>query len=124
MAQVEVLGFSAFYREGQRGAHGGAAQNDKVWGIAKVGTTLVTFWGRRNGVLKFKTQPNTPSNRSTLQDQYIDRLGYRRGRDQYTQVAVGSAMQTALCPNLEAQISRHYFSGMSRGTLNTMAKAS
>lgn len=41
MAQVEILAAAHFYNEGPRGDRGGAPSNDKVWGIAKVGTTMV-----------------------------------------------------------------------------------
>lgn len=119
MAQVQVLQFCAFYNEGVRGAYGGASQNDKVWGIAQVGTTLVTFWGRRNGVLRFKTQASTPVNKTDLMMQFAQRCSNRRNRDRYTPVS-NPSMRDALCPDLAGQITRHYFSGMARGTLNTM----
>lgn len=120
MAQVEVLRFCAFYNEGIRGAVGGAPKNDKVWGIAKVGTTLVTFWGRRNGALRFKTQLNTPANQTDLVTQFAQRCSNRRNRDRYSPIS-NLEMRDALCPNLVGQITHHYFSSMSRGTLNTMA---
>lgn len=119
MAKVEVLEFCAFYREGVRGAYGGAPQNDKVWGIARVEKTLVTFWGRRNGVLRFKTQANTPANHTDLMMQFASRCSNRRSRDRYTPVS-NLSMRDLLCPDLQGQISRHYYSAMSRGTLNTM----
>jgi hypothetical protein len=120
MAQVEVLQFCAFYNEGIRGAFGGAAQNDKIWGIGRVQGTLVTFWGRRNGRLRFKTQPNTQSNRNDLMTQYGERCSNRRNRDRYTPVS-NLEMRETLCPDLTRQIERNFYSGLSRGTLNTMA---
>lgn len=120
MANVQVIQFCAFYNEGIRGSFGGAAQNDKVWGIAMVEKTLVTFWGRRNGVMRFKTQPNTPANHTDLMMQFAQRCSNRRNRDRYNPVS-SLSMRDTLVPNLQAQITRHYYSAMSRGTLNTMA---
>lgn len=117
MAQVEMIKFAAFYNEGVRGMTGGAAQNDKVWGVAKIDGKLVNFWGRRNGKLKFKTRFLTEMNK--VMDKYEEKIGGRTdGGDIYTPV-VGEAMRSALCPRLEKQIVAHFYSDMSLGKLNT-----
>jgi hypothetical protein len=107
MAQVQILVAAHFYNEGARGRNGGAPKNDKVWGLAKVGTTMVRFWGRRNGGLKFKTEINgIPHDLigSKLEKGYME---------------MGPNSMAALVPELERDMPRQYYSAMSRGQLNT-----
>jgi hypothetical protein len=109
MAQIELIAAARFFNEGSRGMRGGAAQNDKIWGIARVQGTLVRFWGRRNGGLKFKTEIgglrpllNTLSEKTA------------KGYDE-----MGPRTTAELCPTLMSDLSSHYYSAMSRGKLNT-----
>jgi hypothetical protein len=107
VAQVQILAAAHFYNEGARGRAGGAASNDKIWGIARVGTTLVRFWGRRNGALKFKTEINgTPT---ALLGEKICK-GY---------MVMGENSIAALTPRLVQDMPSQYYSAMSRGQLNT-----
>jgi hypothetical protein len=107
MAQVEIITAAHFFKEGERGARGGAAQNDKVWGLAKVGTTLVRFWGRRNGQLKFKTEINgVPAD--------LLRQKLAKGYE-----VMGNNYRAILAPRLATDMPSQYFSAMARGKLNT-----
>lgn len=107
MAQIEIITAAHFYNEGARGARGGAASNDKVWGLARIQGTLVRFWGRRNGALKFKTEIN-----GVPRDLIRSKLakGYE---------TMGHNYMTALAPRLERDMPSQYYSAMSRGQLNT-----
>lgn len=106
-AQVQILAAAHFYKAGSRGMRGGADQNDKVWGIAKIGSTTVRFWGRRNGKLKFKTEiAGAPYE---LLDRKVNE-GY---------VTIGQRRLADLCPTLESDIRSNFFSDMARGQLNT-----
>ena len=116
MANVQILKFCSFYSE--RTVRG----SDKIWGIAQVENTLVTFWGRRGNTLRFKTQAKTTANYSDLLVQFIERTDPRRKGDSYTACS-NEAMIERLCPDLKTQIASDYYRGMSRGTLNTMKKA-
>jgi hypothetical protein len=107
MIQVQVLAAAHFYNAGARGMRGGADQNDKVWGLAKIGNTTVRFWGRRNGKLKFKTE--TGALPHELLNAKIEKGYYE----------VGQRRLQELCPTLEADLRSDYFSDMSRGKLNT-----
>lgn len=116
-AHIEILKFAAFYNEGERGAKGGAAKNDKVWGVAKVNGTLVNFWGRRNCKLRFKTF--LKDQMTKVMDKYAEKIGGRTdGGDIYTPVNA-QPMRDLLCPSLAADLSSHYYSDMARGKLNT-----
>lgn len=119
MAQVEIIKFASCYKEGFRGAVlGQAPQNDKVWGIAKIDNKLVNFWGRRNGKLKFKTRflRELP----IVEAKYEEKIGGRKdGGDIYTAIAPDSIMIKSLCPNLITDITKHFYSDMSLGKLNT-----
>ena len=117
MSTVQILKFAHFYNEGARGLAGNAPSNDKVWGIAKVDNTLVNFWGRRNGVLKFKTR--FLSEMSKVNAKYAEKIGDRTdGGDIYTPVTNMEMIKT-LCPKLEADVTKHYYTAMSKGKLNT-----
>lgn len=117
MGKVEIVRFGAFYNEGARGARGGAPSNDKVWGIARINGTLVNFWGRRNGVLKFKTFYKNEEHK--VMAKWEEKTGGRRdGGDIYTAVA-NPTTQRMLCPSLEIDVQHYYYSAMKRGTLNT-----
>jgi hypothetical protein len=107
MAQVEILAAAHYYEAGARGRRGGAAQNDKVWGIAKVGNTMVRFWGRRNGKLSFKTEINGMPH-DLLREKLIK--GYE---------LMGNNYQAAFAPTLKSAMPSQYYSAMSRGQLNT-----
>jgi hypothetical protein len=118
MSNVQILNFAHFYNKGARGAMGlGAPQNDKVWGIAKVDGKLVNFWGRRNGKLKFKTR--FLSELADVTAKYEEKIGGRTdGGDIYTPVK-SAAMIKTLCPTLITDITKHFYSDMAKGKLNT-----
>lgn len=97
--QVQILSLAAFYNEGARGLAGGAAKNDKVWGVAKVDGGVYTFWGRRNGALR--TKRVSMADAMTSLDK---KLGGRTSGDVYTAVAPNSPMAKALCPTLAADV--------------------
>jgi hypothetical protein len=116
-ANIVLTHFAHFYNEGARGLAGNAPQNDKVWGIAKINGTLVNFWGRRNGTLKFKTF--LKGQEYKVLGKYEEKIGGRTdGGDIYTPIT-GSEMVNALSPKLIADISKHYYTAMSKGALNT-----
>lgn len=117
MSNVQILNFGHFYNEGARGARGNAPQNDKVWGIAKIDNKLVNFWGRRNGKLKFKTR--FLNELPVVLEKWEEKIGGRTdGGDIYTPIA-NVATRAMLCPKLEADITRHFYTDMSKGKLNT-----
>lgn len=113
MDDVNILRFGAFYNEGERGARGHAPSNDKVWGIARVGGALCTFWGRRNGILKFKLQDNEQA----VMDQFRQKTTRSRG-DRYTPVSNPATLHM-LCPNLVRDAGRYFRRAVRLGTINT-----
>lgn len=86
--------------------------SDKIWGIAKINNSLVTFWGRRNSTLRFKTMPGVIGkiNALALFEEKV-RKGYFELSDK--------KLINMLIPNLESNAKSNFFSAMSRGTLNT-----
>jgi hypothetical protein len=118
MANVQIMKLAFFYNEGERGAAGGAASNDKVWGAATVDNKLVAFWGRRNGKLRFKTY--FKSEIDELLGQYNKKIGGRTdGGDIYTP-ANSKLMQSFLTPNLESDITKHFYKDLAKGKVNTL----
>lgn len=118
MANVVVEKFGAYYNEGARGNAGGAAQNDKVWGVAMIENTLVTFWGRRNGKLKFKTMPGRAGREAAMQ-KWSEKTGTRRdGGDIYMSVQ-NEAVRATFCPTLKQDLVSFYYSDLAKGKVNT-----
>jgi hypothetical protein len=116
MSQVEIVKFAVFYNDGARGNAGGAPQNDKVWGIARVDGKLMTFNGRRGGKLSFKTRYNHEM--EVCLDKWSEKTGKRRdGGDIYTELS--GPMIKMVAPTIEADIVKGFYSKMSRGMLNT-----
>lgn len=54
--QVTVIRVGHALVKGTRGEAGGAPSKNSVWGVAKVGSALVTFSGRVGGTLRFKAR--------------------------------------------------------------------
>ena len=109
MAQIETLALAHFYNEGSRGRRGGAPSNDKVWGIARIQGTLVNFWGRRGGKMKFKTHIDGLRPVAELLQTKVTK-GYRE---------LGPKMAATLCPGIEADLVSHYYSDLRQGKVNT-----
>lgn len=58
-ANVQILKVGHALVQGARGDAGGAPSKDSVFGVALIQGNLVTFGGRRGGVLRFKTYRKT-----------------------------------------------------------------
>jgi hypothetical protein len=116
MSVVTIERFAAFYNQGERGATGGAAQNDKIWGIAVVDNKRCTFWGRRNAKLRFKSMPGVLG-RQAAEEMYQFKINKPNGNS-YTPITTTN-IRDLLVPNLEAQITSFFYSDLSAGKINT-----
>ena len=118
-AKVEVLKLGHALVAGERGKKGGAPSKDSIWGLAFVGTSLVKFFGRRGGVLRFKTEKkaNLPEALAMFEDKLTG-----KGKDySYTEV---TAKQVAdLVPDLETTVAKGYYAAVKAGKLNNRATA-
>jgi hypothetical protein len=111
MAQIEIVHFGAFYG---KGAH--TMNSDKVWGNAVIGGTMVSFWGKRNGRLSFKTRAGAQGRRDA-ESKWNEKTGGRRdGGDVYTPVTSQNT-RMLLCPTLKQDLVSFYYSKMARGQL-------
>jgi hypothetical protein len=116
MSQVEIIKFGVVYNEGARGNAGGAPQNDKVWGIARIDGKLCTFNGRRNDKLSFKTRYN--SEMDVCLSKWAEKTGGRTdGGDIYTELK--GPMIKMVAPTIDALLVKGFYSKMARGMLNT-----
>ncbi len=111
MANVEIKQFGAFYGTGAKTNH-----SDKVWGNSIIDGTMVSFWGKRNGRLSFKTRAGVQGRRDA-EAKWVEKIGGRTSGDVYTPVT-SSSIQKLLCPNLHDDIVSHFYSKMSRGMLH------
>lgn len=110
MAQVEIVNFGAFYG---RGAH--TTHSDKVWGNAVINNTMVSFWGKRNGRLSFKTRAGVAGKRDA-EAKWAEKIGGRTSGDVYT-VVTSPATMALLAPTLEQDVVTFYYSKMAKGQL-------
>jgi hypothetical protein len=109
--------FAAFYEAGERGAAGGAASHDKVWGIAVIDNKRCIFWGRRNHKMRFKTMPGKIG-KAQSELIYEEKIGGRKSGDIYTPIA-SDLIRDMLVPNLEAQVTQHFYTDLFKGKVNT-----
>jgi len=106
--QVEVQKFGIYYND--------LKNSDKVWGIARINNTLVTFWGRRNGKLKFKTVLKGQAEKAMLA--WSEKTNPFRNGDTYSSVdRLDQRRQYA--PTLEQDLVHYFYTDMSKGKLNT-----
>lgn len=104
-ANVEILGLGHALIAGERGERGGAPSKDSVWGFATVRGALVTFGGRRGGVLRFKAFKKTDLEKVQAQWE-VKKAGSDKGFA-YESIEDADARET-LFPGLIDAISKGY----------------
>ena len=117
---VEILGFAHALIAGERGAKGGAPSKDSIFGFAKIQGNVVSFGGRRGGVLRYKTYKKTDL--ALVAAKFESKLsGNPFGNNvegHYTALVVASDIE-ALVPNLEDTIKKGFYKAMGTKKLNT-----
>ncbi len=117
MAQVEILKVGHALVAGVRGEKGGAPSKDSIWGLAFVAGTLVKFFGRRGGALRFKTEK-----KASLPDalaMFEDKLAGKGMEYSYTEVSPKNLDD--LVPDLSTAISKGYSAAAKAGKVNKRA---
>jgi hypothetical protein len=119
MAKVEILKVGHALVAGTRGEKGGAPSKDSIWGLAYVGGTLVKFFGRRGGVLRFKTEKkvNLPEAMAMFEDKLSG-----KGMD-YNYKEVAEKNLETLVPDLANVVGKGYYAAVKAGKLNNRATA-
>lgn len=119
MAKVEILKVGHALVAGVRGEKGGAPSKDSIWGLAFVGSTLVKFFGRRGGVMRFKTEKkaNLPDALAMFEDKLAG-----KGMD-YSYSEVAPKNFESLIPDLANTVSKGYYAAVKAGKLNNRATA-
>lgn len=119
MAKVEILKVGHALVAGVRGDKGGAPSKDSIWGLAFVGGVLVKFFGRRGGVMRFKTEKK--ANLPEALTMFEDKLAGKGMEYSYTEVT-GKALDE-LVPNLAETIGKGYYAAQKAGKINNRATA-
>jgi len=116
MAKVTILGLGHALIAGSRGDRGGKPSKDSVWGFAQVDNVLLSFGGRRGGVLRYKTFKKTEMDK--LEAQWlVKQAGSDKG---FAYVAIeGDVARDTLIPNLGEVIGKGYYKSAFLGKLNT-----
>lgn len=113
---VEILKVGRALVEGVRGANGGAPSKDSIWGVAKVAGNVVKFYGRRGGVLRYKTERRTELDAALAK--FEAKVAGKDGKD-YEYVELTPAQQEELVPGLPQIVKTGYYKAMGTGKLNT-----
>lgn len=119
MAKIEILAVAHALIAGARGEAGGAPSKDSVVGVALVQGNLVTFGGRRGGVLRYFTHKKAEL--ASVMTKFERKLtGNPFGAQVagcYAQVTDAAALE-ALIPNIEETVCKGYYKAMSHKKLN------
>jgi hypothetical protein len=119
MAKIEILAVAHALIAGNRGAAGGAPSKDSVVGVALVQGNLVTFGGRRGGVLRYFTHKKLEM--AAVMQKFESKLsGTPFGKQVagcYAQVTDPEVMAT-LVPNIEETVCKGYYKAMANKKLN------
>lgn len=120
MANVQILKVGHAYVAGTRGAKGGAPSKDSIWVVAMIANTLVKAFGRRDGTLRFKTEPKAKLNdvlamyERKLTVPFKDQAG-----NAVTYTEVKDDQIETLVPGLAARLHKDYYAAQNAGKLNT-----
>ena len=116
-ANVEILKVGHALVPGVRGDKGGAPSKDSIWGLAFVGSTLVKFFGRRGGVLRYKTEKkaNLPEALAMFEKK-VSGEGM-----EYRYAEVSPKKLADLVPDLAATVGKGYYVAVKTGKLNKRA---
>jgi len=120
MKNVEIIAVAHALVQGTRGANGGAASKDSVFGVAKIQGNLVTFGGRRGGVLRFKTERKVDLDK--VMDKFNGKLTGRpfgKNVDATYNDVTKAEDREALLPNLAETVGRGFYKAMANKKLNT-----
>jgi len=119
MAKIEILAVAHALIAGARGEAGGAPSKDSVVGVALVQGNVVTFGGRRGGVLRYFTHKKAEL--SAVMTKFEGKLtGNPFGKNVvgcYERVTDEAAL-AALIPNIEETVCKGYYKAMSNRKLN------
>jgi hypothetical protein len=123
MANVQILAVGRALVQGARGTRGGAPSKDSIWGIAKIDNALVKFFGRRNGVLRYKTEPLNQLAETLATFQVKLNSPFKAtGGEPVVYVNVTTTANDVV-PGLEVLVSSGFYKARSAGKLNTRATA-
>jgi hypothetical protein len=116
MAKVEILRVGHALIAGKRGDNGGAPSKDSVFGVAKVQGNLVTFGGRRGGMLRFKTYKKDAL--ESVLAFYAKKLTGKDKGFAYKDLDAAAQVET-LGADFEANLGKMFYKAMGNGKLNT-----
>lgn len=125
MAKVDIIKMGHAFHKGQRGEkEGGAPSKDSIWGIAFVGGSLVKFFGRRGGKMRFKSEKKAdlPAAIEQFTNEKLSGFPFGKKLDcRYTEVAPANFNE--LVPDLETEISKHYYAALKEKKVNNRSTA-
>lgn len=112
---VEILKVGHALVAGTRGDNGGAPSKDSIWGLARIQGNLVKFYGRRGGVLRYKTARKVDL--ELVLAQYESKLAGTDGKGiQYKDLTADE--QAIVVPGLQDFVKKGFYTAMGKGKLN------
>lgn len=119
MKNVQIIAVGHAFHSGARGDAGGAPSKDSVFGLALIQGNLVSFGGRRNGVLRFKTYKKAELN--TQRERFEKKMAgspFGKNVEAAYELLTGPARDVML-PGLEEKVGAGFYKAMANKKLNT-----
>jgi hypothetical protein len=123
MANVQILAVGRALVQGARGARGGAPSKDSVWGLAQIDNSLVKFFGRTGGALRYKTEPL--SAKAAALDTFQTKLTvpFKTNGGEPAVYSDVTATAEQVVPGLAETVRKGFYKARSAGKVNTRSTA-
>ena len=118
MAKAQIISLAHALVLGARGEAGGAPSKDSIWGIAKVGNTIVSFSGRRNADT-FRYMTHKQVELEALKQKFADKL---QGKNIWYSYADKTASAEQLVAGLAEKVGTGYYKAVAARKLNNTRK--
>lgn len=119
MTNVQILNVAHAFISGARGDAGGSPSKDSVFGLALIQGNLVSFSGRRGGVLRFKTYKKAEM---TVQRARFEKklTGNPFGKDvAATYELLTGVARDVMLPGFAETVGKGFYTAMANKKLNT-----
>ncbi len=124
MATIQIIGLAHAMFNGARGDNGGAPSKDSIFGLCLIQGNVVTFGGRRDGTLRFKTYKKPELEAQT--DRFNAKLsGNPFGKNIpacYTQVTDVAVRNELVGADFEEKLVKGFYKAMANKKLNTYSR--
>jgi hypothetical protein len=120
---VQILGLAHAMFNGARGDKGGAPSKDSLFGVAVINNSLVTFGGRRGGILRFKTYKRTDKDAQMARfEAKLSGRPFGKHIDAHYTVVADAVKAELVGADFDAKLGKNYMSATFAKKLNTYSR--